>query len=258
MLLGLALMGLEGIDFNPWKQELGAVTSKLQITTKGWPSDFLPNVLIANSPQLIFSLLYFAFNGLLTAMCFAAEWSSFAIQRKGLRVSDNPTATQRSKYFLSIPYRYAVPLALTSCLLHWLISRSLFLVAIQAYDPNLERNPKGDVYNCAFSPVAIVSGLSVGSAMFLSLIGLSFRRFESAMPVAGSCSLSIAAACHPTYNPNQDGRITENLAAQAEDRDEEMAYLPVQWGAVAVDGPIGHCTFTSEDVFPPEKGKRYQ
>lgn len=257
-LLGVGLAGLEGSDFNVWKQPLGTVSSKTVITVPGgWPNGFLPNVLIANSPQLIFSLLYFAFNSLLTSMCLAAEWSSSAIYRKGLRVSSNPTA-QRSNYFLSIPYRYAIPLSTTSCILNWLISRSLFLVSIQAYSADMKRNPSGDVYNCVFSPVAIVSGLSVGGTMFLSLIGLSFRRFASAIPVAGSCSLSIAAACHPKYDPNQDGESMENSMVESEDGDKDMAYLPVQWGATSVDGPIGHCRFTSGDVYPPEEGKKYQ
>jgi hypothetical protein len=40
--------------------------------------------------------------------------------------------------------------------------------------------------------------------MFTCIIVLSLRRFESAIPVASSCSLAIAAACHPKFIPNVD------------------------------------------------------
>lgn len=36
--------------------------------------------------------------------------------------------------------------------------------------------------------------------MIFCLFGIGFKRFKSGMPVAGSCSLAIAAACH--LNPD--------------------------------------------------------
>lgn len=52
------------------------------------------------------------------------------------------------------------------------------------------------------------------------------------MPVAGSGSLAIAAACHPRVDPNQlrdvvrEGHRVEEM--------EDMRLLDVQWGAVPV------------------------
>lgn len=144
----------------------------------------------------------------------------------------------------------------SSATLHWLISQSIFLVGVDAYDPDWTHNASLDVMTCGYTPVAIVSAISVGGAMLLSIMALALRRLDSAMVVAGSCSLAIAAACHPKYDPN--------LQAEAQQVDsvhppeEDMAYLPVKWGAVAVDGDVGHCTFTSEEVEMPEAGRFYQ
>lgn len=221
-------------------------------------------MIIANTPQLIFSFLYFGFNGILTSMRVAVEWSNYAGKRKPLRVSNNPQLAQRSNHFLSIPYRYAIPLMVTSGMMHWLISESLFMVGIEAWDENMQRDPSSDIITCGYSPRAMLSTICVGVLMFGGLVGLAMRRLPSAMPVAASCSLAIAAACHPRYDPNKGqrpGGDDEDVEMDSERGDEEdMGCLPVQWVAVHVDGPIGHCSFTSDDhdVGMPEGGHEYQ
>jgi hypothetical protein len=261
LLLFFAIISLTPVQIRSiWKLKLRTVDPISIVSDNNWPnSDIIPNALIANSPQVIFSFLYFAFNALLTAMCLANEWSRFSMSRKGLRVSHNPKLAQRSNYFLSVPYRYALPLMATSAILHWLISESLFVVAVEAYDAHMKRNPSGDAYNCAFSLVAIVSGIAVDLFMFASLVGLSLRKLPSSMPVAGSNSLAIAAACHPkklkfggeNYGSEQD-------VGSEHEEEEDMALLPIQWGALPIDNLIGHCSFTSDSVDSPEVGKRYQ
>jgi hypothetical protein len=47
---------------------LGAVNSQTLITGSGWVTSLIPNTLVANTPQLIFSIIYFAFNGIFTAI----------------------------------------------------------------------------------------------------------------------------------------------------------------------------------------------
>ncbi len=196
-----------------WSIGLGEVsTQSLLSSGRYWPSSLVFNTILANLPQLIFSMLYFASNSLVTAMTLADEWSRYSTQRKGLRVSTRPMRSQRSSYFLSLPYRHAIPLIILSTLLHWLISQSLFLVGIQAYSATLERDPESDITSCGYSPVAIVSAILVGVVMLSCLIGLSRRRFKSGMPVAGSCSLAIAAACHPNPNPMESGQGSASQA----------------------------------------------
>ncbi|KAF7516355.1 hypothetical protein PCG10_002299 [Penicillium crustosum] len=240
-----------------WKATLGEVNPSTLIIGDHWPGTLIPIVIIANMPQLMFSFLYFAFNSLLTAMNIGAEWSGYAVNRKGLRVSGSPSFSQRSNYFLSLPYRYAIPLMVVSALLHWLISRSLFIVGIDAYSPSMERQQDNDILTCGYSPVAIVSSIAVGSFMFFCVVGLSFRLFESGMPVVGSCSFTISAACHPAFDPNREGNGEIDQGMECENEDEDMALLPVQWGSVPVVGSVGHCSFTSGDVEEPHGEQKY-
>ncbi|KAE8423068.1 hypothetical protein BDV36DRAFT_290877 [Aspergillus pseudocaelatus] len=229
-----------------WSVGLGQTSTQTLISSGGYtiPS-VVANSLVANLPQLIFSMLYFACNGLITTMALAHEWSQYANQRKGLRVSAEPMGTQRSTYFLSLPYRYAIPFIIVSTLVHWLISESLFLVMIEAYTVNLERDPTNDIITCGYSAVAIVATISVGAVALGALIGLSFRRFKSGMPVVGSCSLAIAASCHANANPRDLSR-------------EDESALPLQWGEVGGREPVRHCTFSSAEVYMPQHGWVYQ
>ena len=62
------------------------------------------------------------------------------------------------------------------------------------------------------------------------------------MPVAGSCSVAIAAACH---RPKDD---------------VDAAYLPVGWGEVNKEDPedeVYHCCFTSTEVRDLVPGRMY-
>lgn len=43
-------------------------------------------VLLCNTPQIVFSVLYYMYNRLYTSMVSAQEWSHFAYERKYLRV----------------------------------------------------------------------------------------------------------------------------------------------------------------------------
>lgn len=99
--------------------------------TKG----FIENVLFANYWQMIISLLYLAYNALLTCQLVAEEWSGYGKERKTLRVS-HPQGIQRSSYFISMPLKYGIPLMSANATLHWLVSQSIFLVSTSTYFPN--------------------------------------------------------------------------------------------------------------------------
>lgn len=111
---GMNAVGRDSGRSSVWALSLGSTSPQTFIYSNNWPTTLVPNVIIANSPQLIFSFVYVAFNGTLTAMTLAAEWSGYANQRKGLRVSHHPRRSQRTNYFLSIPYRYSIPLLVFS------------------------------------------------------------------------------------------------------------------------------------------------
>lgn len=218
----------------------------------------LSNVLLANMPQLLISAVYLMYNALFTNMALANEWSGFACHRKGLRVSQNPNGQQRSSYSLQLPVRIAMPLMIASATLHWLIASSLFLVDIEEYgwqsktglyvfDPNqLSGLNDGKLYNftCGYSPLPILLAVVLGVGLLVAVILTGFRRLQSEMPVAGSSSLAMSAACHPE---------TEEVD------NEDVAERELLWGAIKANvGEVGHCSFSSRQVYPPQHGMLYQ
>ena len=120
------------------------------------PKGLISNVLIANLPQLIVSVLYILYNTMLSTFLVQREFSRMHLTkyRKPLRVSE-PEGIQRSSYFISLPLRYGVPLYASSGIMHWLISRSFFLARITAIDTNNEQNTSDSFSTCAYSPLAI-------------------------------------------------------------------------------------------------------
>lgn len=202
---------------------------------------FAASVLLANLPQLVLSLLYMSYNGLFTCMHLAYEYAGFAKHRKPLRVT-TPRGKQRTTYWLQLPYTYSVPLLVASAVLHWLVSQSLFLVRISFWSDGVEMmdySTSAVGYSCA----PIVCVLVIGGCMTLVAVGLGFRKLGCSMPVAGSCSIVLAAAAHRP------------------EADVDAAILPVKWGetsdASARDTGIRHCCFTSEDVTDAQEGTFY-
>jgi len=187
---------------------LGAVDPRAFIY--GWKvphtgtSGLLSNVLIANSPQVILSSIYYVYNSLFTCFMLGAEWNNYASQRRGLRVSAGPQGHQRTTYFLQLPYRWAIPLMVLSGTLHWLCSQSIFLVNIQFDHVQLEHIEevfvvlqKENFMTCGYSPSAMLATITLGICMVCFAIAMGKRKFKNdGMPVVGSCSASISACCH--------------------------------------------------------------
>lgn len=78
-------------------------------------------------------------------------------KRKPLRVSE-PLGIQRSSYFISLPFRYGLPLYVTSGIMHFLLSQSLFLARITALYPDGAVDRFATFSTCAYSPIAIITG----------------------------------------------------------------------------------------------------
>lgn len=94
------------------------------------PLEFLPAVIVANTPQMILSFTYFAYNAFITRSVSEMEWNSYALSYKGLRVTD-PRGEQVSTYRLQLPYSYSIPLVIASILLHWFMSNIMFAVIVE-------------------------------------------------------------------------------------------------------------------------------
>jgi hypothetical protein len=195
---------------------------------------------IANSPQLLLSVIYLYFNNMFTSMALAYEWGQFGTRRKGLRVT-RPRGEQRETYFLQLPLKVGVPLNALSGLLHWLASKMLFVVRIDRRDRDGVLEPDSSLAACGFSSSALMALLLVLIALSVLTSVLGFRSFAAHIPFAGSCSWVISAACHP-------------------DPDEtEPALGRLKWGSISERGEdaVGHCSFSCRRVAKPKLEKKY-
>ena len=204
----------------------------------------IATVLVANSPQILLSFLYFSYNGVFTCMLLAEEWSAYGTKKRFLRVT-SPTGGQRSTYRLQLPYRYSVPLLIGSSTLHWLVSQSIFLARVSTVDSAGVEISGAAISTCGYSPMAMIFVLILGSVIVLLGICFGFRKSRGGMPLAGSCSAAISAACHPP------------------EADVNASLRRVMWGVVAEESfqyegeSVGHCSFSSSTVEAPVEGKYY-
>jgi hypothetical protein len=222
----------------------GNVDPRTAIT--GLPNDLVSNAIVANSPQVILSMLYFSYNALFTSFLLSHEWISYAQKKKGLRVSWRPVGAQRTEYFLQLPYRFSLPLLMLSGTLHWLVSQAIFLVAIDYYDifgaPSTF--DRGHMKTCGYSPIAIITVIIFGAFMVIAIIAFGFVPYKQGMPLAGSSSMAISAACHLDKRLEVDGPTA--------------AVEKVQWGVTTMgDDGVGHCSFSTGDVTAPVTGQLY-
>lgn len=251
MMIGINMVGIK----NAFTLGFGSLNLNAIVAASayegGSSTSIITTSLVANLPQLILSGLYFMYNAVLTAMTSTREWSMFAHKRTTLRVT-LPSGAQRETYWLQLPWRYSLPFLICCTVFHWLISQSIFLVNIRIYQPNNEilKEPTanfpsvsntGMTTACGYSPLAIACALGVALVLFIALAILSSRKVNPGMPVAGSCSLAISAACHPP------------------EADTLVAVKPLIWGAVSHEEneKPGHCCLTSFEVEKPREGALY-
>jgi hypothetical protein len=202
-------------------------------------------IMIANAIQPVVSSIYFAYNSFFTNLFVALEFSAFGAVRKGLRVSEVPEGAQRSTYFLQLPYRVGIPLMVMSFLVHWLVSRSIFLVNIDSYDysgPDDTVRFTGSQFSCGYSPLAIILVIVLSFFIFAFLLWFSAKRFGSHMPIAATCSAAISATCHPP-----------KIMADP----DSAAHYEVMWGDTGDQDGLGHASFSRHYVGPLVEGKLY-
>jgi hypothetical protein len=251
-----------------WARGIGGINT-ISIIGKGrggsqsWQKHVLSMVVLANTPQVLLSVVYYAYNGLFTTMCAGAEWASLGArnnqhptnettdrqyQRKTLRVS-RPVGKQRGRLYLQLPYQFSIPLLILSALIHWLTSQSLFLVRITGTDSH----GKG-MYNflttCGYSCIAMILALIVGIVAVFFVLGTAVLPLRSNMPVVGSSSAAISASCHVLAKNKKVDVENDAFAWGVE--------LPENGGdGEESEGGIGHLCVTSGRVERPVDGKLY-
>ena len=124
----------------------------------------------------------------------------------------------------------------------------MFLVSVDVYDlrdasKGTEPVEDSGYMTCGYSPVAMIATILVGLVSFLAILALGLRKLKSGMPVAGSCSAAIAAACQPGSMPYRP----------------DEAYAKLQWGVMRSSySSLEHCGFSMDDMEAPEDGKFYE
>lgn len=103
------------------------------------------------------------------------------------------------------------------------------------------------------SPLPIFLACLITWLLFLLLLALAFQRLKSPIPLPGTCSAAISAACHPPREV-----CTETVALG------ELMWgetgLPADWGTDESDDDNnrrGHCSFTPLDARQPDLDKLY-
>ncbi|KAL8727544.1 MAG: hypothetical protein Q9166_005949, partial [cf. Caloplaca sp. 2 TL-2023] len=198
----------------------------------------LVTAIIANIPQVVLSYVYLLFNSIYTCMLANHEWTQFAANRTLLRVT-SPVGSQRSSYWLQLPYQYSLPLIALSSLLKWAASQSIFVVKLDVLDQTRNLQADKSILTCGYSPGAIVLAIIFCTLIILGAGLLGLRKYPQGMPLAATCSAAISAACHRP------------------DDDVDAAVLSLQWGVVSTKDGVGHCCFSSKPVEPPVPGRVY-
>ncbi|CAH0055323.1 unnamed protein product [Clonostachys solani] len=230
-----------------WDLGIGTINP---YTVIGWnlprlgEASVIVTVLVSNLPQVLLSFLYLNLNGLITSMAGAIEWSKYGQgTQRPLRVSF-PKGSQRSTFFLQLPYRYSIPMLSLSVLMHYMVSQSLFVVQVfdkltglPGYDADYPGVDKA-ITVPAYSPMAIILTIIIVGVTFFGIVGLGRVRLRDGLPVTRNSSLVISAACHPLEG-------TSSMDA-------------VKWGVgLTAEDQVGHCSFSNHEVGFPEEGKAY-
>ncbi|KAJ0123786.1 hypothetical protein J7T55_012255 [Diaporthe amygdali] len=246
-LLGLKLRHISTSVSSFWSMGLGELRDYTFIYIcypRDDPWGLISNVLLANIPQLVASIFYLSYNGMLTMFLVQFEFSSMYKTRKSLRVSE-PAGTQRSSYPISLPFRYGIPLSISSGVMSWLLSQSLFLARITALHPDGTSDRVNSFSSTGYSPIAIFFALLLATVQVVAVLALSLRKYTEPMSLVSTNSRAISAACHVLPEEVKDSYL-----------------LPIRWAVVEVDEfAVRHCAFTTKpdsEIHDLEPGRLYR
>lgn len=154
----------------------------------------IQNVVLANAPQIVASVSYILFNQLLTCLLLSREFTVYSVKRAGLRVT-SPQGRQRSTLWLSLPYRFSLPLLTASVILHWALSQTIFLAEAEVHSPTGEVRADYSFGCLGWSALAFLIYLVVSGLIMVATFVLGFLRYPDYVPIVESNSLAISAAC---------------------------------------------------------------
>ncbi|KAM0343801.1 hypothetical protein ACHAPU_008230 [Fusarium lateritium] len=236
-----------------------------------------PLTMVANTPQLVLSICYLAYNGLFTRMLAEFEWSKYSVEFRSLRVTE-PKGKQNSTYRLQLPYRFSIPLIIVSTLLHWIYSNCIYVSNYEAYSADYPYT-KDVTVGLQFSSKAILIGFLVTICVAAVPGLLAWVKLPGIMVIAGGNSAVISAACHyPTTKLQSMSRATSRISRPDSEYDsasvrligdqeveelEGVARKKVKWGRMSTgksdESQVGHLGFGTEefDIEKPVEGEHY-
>ncbi|KAI5196563.1 hypothetical protein E4T38_08444 [Aureobasidium subglaciale] len=154
---------------------------------------YLANLLGLGAIHIPISILHLFYNHLWSRMLAAAELNACARTRAPLRVTLLTQGASRTHY-LNIKPHFAALLITALVFIHFLTSQALHMVAIQTYD--VMGNYSHQRISHGISTSSAILALVIAFVMLCVLaIGLE-KKLDAGMPVLGTCSSAISAACH--------------------------------------------------------------
>ena len=205
-------------------------------------SGIIPMTFYSNLGQLLVTTLYLAINSFFTRMLAADELHAFSTTngRKPLRTTD-PLRGQRTRFFLHIPLRYAVPMMASMFVLHFFVSQAAIAVRMNVYDFEGKYSASDSFATLFASFNGAISTTVWALALVLILHGMALRRLRTEnMPFMAGNSLAISAACHPPKS------------------DTDAATKSVAYGAFYdMDNSTTRAGFTSYNVRKLQEGVQY-
>lgn len=188
---------------------------------------------------------------------------------------------------MHLPYTWGVPLFVTSVLLHWIISQSIFLARLAFYQdgqptavsysmmqehwktfidtnedfayiksyrvpeqPAARYQKAFKVFNgIGYSDIGLLISIGLAVALMMSCRFIAgFRTYDKGLPIGGTNSAVISAACHVMYGDREHGK-----------EDADITERPLKWGVTIKGGPetAGHLCFSAGEVEKPELGCLY-
>jgi len=158
------------------------------------PDTFPALVVLANCPQLFFSIGYLFWNNQITRIYMEHEWRSYYdTKAKKPRVSYTIEENDHNRYktsrWLQLPATFSVIWMFVNTFLHWLLSETLFVVEILP-GPQSPAN-----FYLNFSPPAIFAVGISATIVVLSMIIFFLWPQKSHMPLMNGSMLVVLQSC---------------------------------------------------------------
>ncbi|KAK5111946.1 hypothetical protein LTR85_011693 [Meristemomyces frigidus] len=223
----------------------------------------LGNVLAANLPQVYLSIAQVWWTSQLTCMLAARSYDKYAgppaklddepddfiheHEGRPLCVTRPQEGTEQTK--TDMPRGYWILTNIVWILIPWLASEAIFFAKIDLLDHWQYPNELWLLSQVGYSVLGMILFAVFSFVVFLIAVWIGLQKLSNHLPLAGTCSAAISAACHPSRP------------------DQQHAERKVRWGVdeglktgKTLDGgsvDVRRCTFTSDDVTYPVEGELY-